>query len=55
MRLFMQVSQAVREALLMLVLMAIFPLSTLAEWLMCEADRKAIEARIAKAKETHND
>lgn len=48
---FMQVSQAVRETLLMFVIMALMLLSIVAEWLMSEADRKAIEERIAKAKE----
>lgn len=51
----MQVSQAVRETLLLFVCMAMAILSGVASWLMTERDRKTIEARIAKAKEQHND
>jgi hypothetical protein len=55
MRVFMQVSQAMREILLTFVCMALMLLSATAAWLMSEADRRAIEARIAKAKEINND
>lgn len=54
-RVFMEVSQAMRETLLMFVCMALMLLLAIAAWLMSEADRRALEARIAKAKEIKND